>query len=113
MRFLQFSNDYTFLNLHLTLIPALNRGGYIRGDKAYDSNPLHEVALHIGHQLVAERIRPRTNLGHRQHSPGRLRSIALLQNKFGKALYHCRDDIDRCFSWLTIGKSEHEKYSHV
>jgi hypothetical protein len=83
------------------LIPALNRGGYILGDKAYDSNPLHEVALQTGHQLVAQRKRPRTNLGHRRHSPGRMRSIALLQNKFGKALYHCRDDIERCFGWLT------------
>jgi hypothetical protein len=83
------------------LIPALQGGGYILGDKAYDSNPLHEVALHSGNQLVAERKRPRSGLGHRQHSPGRLRSMALLENEFGKALYHCRDDIERCFGWLT------------
>ncbi len=83
------------------LIPALARGGYILGDKAYDSNPLHDVALHWGHQLVAERKRPKDGLGHRKHSPGRLRSIALLRNKFGKSLYHCRDAIERCFGWLT------------
>ena len=83
------------------LIPTLHGGGYILGDKAYDSNPLHDVALNTGHQLVTERKRPRTGLGHRQHSPGRLRSMSLLQNEFGKALYHCRDDIERCFGWLT------------
>jgi hypothetical protein len=83
------------------LIPALHGGGYILGDKAYDSNPLHDVALSTGHQLVAERKRPRDGLGHRKHSTGRLRSMALLQNEFGKALYRCRDDIERCFGWLT------------
>lgn len=83
------------------LIPTLHGGGYILGDKAYDSNPLHDVALDTGHQLVTERKRPRTGLGHRQHSPGRLRSMALLQNEFGKTLYRCRDDIERCFGWLT------------
>ncbi len=83
------------------LIPTLSGGGYILGDKAYDSNPLHDIALHTGHQLVADRKRPRTDLGHRRHSPGRLRSMALLQNEFGKTLYRCRDDIERCFGWLT------------
>ncbi len=83
------------------LIPALPRGGYVLGDKQYDSNPLHDIALQAGHQLVAERKRPGTELGHRRHSPGRLRSIELLQNDFGKALYQCRDDIERSFGWLT------------
>lgn len=83
------------------LIPALKGGGYILGDKAFDSNPLHDVALCTGHQLVAERKRPHDGLGHRKHSPGRLRSMALLKNEFGKALYHCRDDIERWFGWLT------------
>jgi hypothetical protein len=50
---------------------------------------------------VAERKRPGTELGHRRHSPGRLRSINLLQNEFGKALYKCRDDIERSFGGLT------------
>ena len=83
------------------LIPLLNGGGYILGDKAYDSNPLHDVALSAGYQLVAEAKRPRTGLGHRQHSRGRLRSMTLLGNEFGKALYHCRDNIERSFGWLT------------
>lgn len=83
------------------LLPASKRGGYLLGDKQYDSNPLHDAALHAGYQLVAERKRPRAGLGHRPHSPGRTRSIMLLQNKFGQALYHCRDDIERKFGWLT------------
>jgi hypothetical protein len=84
------------------LIPLLRRGGgYILGDKAFDSNPLHDVALSHGYQLVAERKRPGTGLGHRRHSPGRLRSIELLRTKFGQDLYHRRDDIERKFGWLT------------
>ena len=38
-------------------------GGYILGDKAYDSNPLHDAALAVGCQLVAERKRPKSGLG--------------------------------------------------
>jgi hypothetical protein len=82
------------------LIPLLKRGGgYILGDKAFDSNPLHASAC--GYQLVAERKRPGTGLGHRRHSPGRLRSIQLLHTKFGQDLYRCRDDVERQFGWLT------------
>ena len=90
-----------FTDVAARLIPTLNGGGYILGDKQYDSNPLHDVALHCGFQVVAQRKRPLGGLGHRRHSPGRLRSIALLQNDFGKALYRCRADIERQFGWLT------------
>jgi hypothetical protein len=83
------------------LIPALPRGGYLLGDKQYDSNPLHDIALETGYQLVAERKRPGTDLGHRRHSPGRLRSIELLQHDFGAALYQYRDTVERHFAWLT------------
>jgi hypothetical protein len=76
-------------------------GGYLLGDKAFDSNPLHTVATARGYQLVAERKRPGTALGHRRHAPGRLRSMELLRQKFGQDLYHCRDDIERQFGWLT------------
>jgi hypothetical protein len=76
-------------------------GGYVLGDKAFDSNPLHEVACYGGYQLVAERKRPGTGLGHRRHSPGRLRSIELLRTDFGQDLYRCRDDVERKFGWLT------------
>jgi hypothetical protein len=76
-------------------------GGYVLGDKAFDSNPLHDACSSRGYQLVAQRKRPGTGLGHRRHSPGRLRSIDLLQTKFGRSLYHCRDDVERKFGWLT------------
>jgi hypothetical protein len=76
-------------------------GGYILGDKAFDSNPLHDRANAYGYQLVAERKRPGTGLGHRRHSPGRLRSIELLSTDFGQDLYRCRDDVERQFGWLT------------
>lgn len=85
----------------LRLVSLLNGGGYLLGDKAFDSNPLHDMALARGCQLVAERKRPAAGLGHRRHSPGRLRSIALLQTKFGRDLYHRRDDVERQFGWLT------------
>jgi Transposase DDE domain len=76
-------------------------GGYILGDKSYDSNPLHDAALAVGCQLVAERKRPDSGLGHRRHSPGRLRSIELLCQEFGQQLYAFRDQIERNFGWLT------------
>lgn len=84
------------------LIPALGPGGgYVLGDSAYDSNPLHDATLTTGRQLVAKRKRPKAGLGHRRHSPGRLRSITLLQGKFGQELYALREGIERQFGWLT------------
>lgn len=76
-------------------------GGYLLGDKAYDSNPLHDAALAVGYQLVAERKRPKAGLGHRRHSPGRLRSIELLRQEFGQKLYAFREQVERNFGWLT------------
>ncbi len=76
-------------------------GGYLLGDKAYDSNPLHEAALAVGCQLVAQRKRPKAGLGHRRHSPGRLRSIELLRQEFGQKLYAFREQVERNFGWLT------------
>ena len=37
------------------LISLLKRVEYILGDKAFDSNPLHDLAHSVGCQLVAER----------------------------------------------------------
>lgn len=85
----------------LHLIPLVKGGGYILGDKGFDSNPLHDAANRHGYQLVTERKRPGTKLGHRRHSPGRLRSMELLRNDFGRALLHERGDIEREFGWLT------------
>ena len=84
------------------MIPTLKGGGgYILGDSAYDSNPLHDISLAAGYHLVAQRKRPKAGLGHRRHSPGRLRSIDLLRREFGKALYSLREDVERQFGWLT------------
>jgi Transposase DDE domain len=83
------------------LIPAVRRGGYLLADSSYDSNPLHDVALASGCQLIAPRKRPHSGLGHRRHSPGRLRSIALLQQEFGQKLYAYREQVERQFAWLT------------
>lgn len=83
------------------MIPHLTGGGYILGDKLYDTNPLYDLAQQQGHQLVAPRYRANAGLGHRRHSPGRLRSMELLKTCFGKALYRQRDDAERRFGWLT------------
>jgi hypothetical protein len=84
------------------LIPRLRRGGgYIVGDKSYDSNPLHATATACGYQLVAEQKRPGKGLGHRSHTRGRLRSMELLQTDFGRDLHRSRGDVERQFAWLT------------
>jgi hypothetical protein len=75
--------------------------GYVLGDKNYDNNSLHKTATTCGCQLVAERKRPGTGLGHCEQAIGRLRSMALLQQRFGQALLDCRDSIERSFGWLT------------
>ena len=84
------------------LISSIRRGGgYILGDSSYDSNPLHDTALAVGCQLVAQRKRPKSGLGHRRHSAGRLRSIALLSQEFGQKLYAFREQVERNFGRLT------------
>jgi Transposase DDE domain len=84
------------------MIPELQgRTGYLLGDKLYDINKLYDAAQAVAHQLVADRKRPRAGLGHRKHSPARLRAIELLRGSFGRALYHERDHIERNFGGLT------------
>jgi hypothetical protein len=83
------------------LITGLRRGGgYLVGDKAYDSNPLHDTAQAMGCQLVAPQKRA-GRLGHCRHSPGRLRSFALLKRTFGQQLMAYRKQVERHFGWLT------------
>jgi hypothetical protein len=92
------------------LIPKLAAGGcvgYLLGDALFDSNPLHEECAPRGIQLVAPRKKPGTGLGHRDHSPSRLRSIDLLESPppgdlpaagrrpFARELYEMRSDIER------------------
>jgi hypothetical protein len=91
------------------LVPALagaGCGGYLLGDALLDSNPLHEACAACGIQMVAPRKEPGTGLGHRRHSPARLRSIELTEAAapgdppaarapFGRELYAMRARIER------------------
>jgi hypothetical protein len=84
-----------------TLIPKLPCGGYLLGDKEYDTNPLHAVAAQYGHQLIAPQQRESEKLGHHRHHPGRLRALHLLKTTFGETLFKERDHIERKFGELT------------
>ncbi len=85
------------------LIPQLEDEGYILADSNYDSSKLHDTAMDNGHQMIAPRRKPGTGLGHRKHSPHRLRAIHLLEqapSRFGWTLYKRRREIERQFSGL-------------
>lgn len=82
-------------------------GGYLLMDATHDTNPLHDYAAGHGFQAITPRKAPGTGLGHRDHAPARLRSIALLEdapattlNDFGPALYAHRGQIERDFGHL-------------
>ncbi len=88
-------------NMAAEMLPELSgSGGYVLGDKLYDSNRLHDIAGASGHQLIAAK-RCGKGLGHHRHSPYRLRSLELLQTKFGRDLYRMRPSIERQFGNLT------------
>ena len=74
--------------------------GYLVGDTQYDSSRLYDHAARHGFQLVTPR-RHGHGLGHRRHSPARLRAIDLLQRPFGQALLNQRYDIDRFFAHMS------------
>ena len=84
------------------LIPDLPGGGYLVADGQYDANGLYDLAEQAGFQLTAQKTpgRTRNELGHRRHSPARLRSIELLQTTFGRALYKYRAAIEARFGTL-------------
>jgi hypothetical protein len=82
------------------LVPRLGGQGYLVGDAAYDSNPLYDAAGARGHQLGAPPQKPGRGLGHRPHSPFRLRARDLLAGPFGRALYRSRPDAERRFGNL-------------
>jgi Transposase DDE domain len=79
-------------------------GGYLLMDATHDTNPLHDYAAARGFQPITPRKAPGTRLGHRDHSPHRLRSIELLEdapattlNDFGPTLYAHRGQVERDF----------------
>lgn len=85
------------------LLKAADIQGYVVADANYDSNYLHEICDARGNRqlLTPRRYGPGRNVGHRAQSPGRLRSIALLENpqpQFGIQLMQDRVAIERCFA---------------
>jgi transposase len=85
------------------MMESMLGGGYLLADSQYDANYLYDAAEKAGFQLVAKKTpgRGRNGLGHRRHSPSRLRSIELLTTQFGAELYRERNSIERQFGVLT------------
>jgi hypothetical protein len=83
------------------LVAALPGSGYLLGDSQYDANYLYDAAAAADYQLLAPQQRPSQKLGHRRHSPHRLRGLALLRTSFGRELYRQRIRIEHCFAQLT------------
>lgn len=84
------------------LLKAAAIQGYVAADTNYDSNRLHRVCDARGNrQLVTgRRYGAGRKVGHRAQSPGRLRSIAILENpqpQFGVQLLRDRNAIERNF----------------
>ena len=84
------------------LINGLNWEGYLIGDGAYDKNKLYDLAGRKSIQLIApQRIKKAKGLGHRRHSPYRLRSLSLQKHSLGQALLQSRNIIETMFGQLT------------
>lgn len=84
------------------LVGQLGYGGYLLGDGNYDASYVYDAAFGRGYQLVAP-YRKAENPGCGKHyqSPHRLRSIAILQGDFGRALYRARSAVERSFGNAT------------
>lgn len=79
-------------------------GGYVLADANYDDNKLFDAAGEAGRQLVAPRRCDRDcGLGHRPHSPRRLRCIEMIQapTDYGDHLLHLRRRIETRFGNLS------------
>jgi hypothetical protein len=86
------------------LIKRIDRPGYVLGDSAYDSTPLHELLADRQIQLIAPRKEPGGNIGARSKHPSRLHTIDMLEtfnNTFGPSMYARRGEIERTFSRLS------------
>lgn len=79
--------------------------GYVLGDGNYDSNDLFDVCFaRDSVQFVApRRYGPGRGTGHRRQSPGRVRSMELLEGEssFGRSLFRQRFLIEQSFGHLT------------
>jgi hypothetical protein len=88
------------------LLKTTDIAGYIVADANYDSNNLHKTCDARGNRqfVTPRRYGPGRKVGHRAQSPGRLRSIALLENpqpRFGQQLLKDRSAIERHFGNAT------------
>jgi hypothetical protein len=83
------------------LVQDLPGSGYLLGDSQYDANYLYDAAAAADYQLLAPQQRPGKGLGHRHHSPYRLRGLQLLSTSFGKSLFQKRSRIEHYFAQLT------------
>jgi Transposase DDE domain len=83
------------------LVSDLPGEGYLLGDKHYDVNYVYEAAAKSDYQLLAPQQKPSQRLGHRRHSPHRVRGWELLKTDFGKQVYRQRLRIERRFAQLT------------
>jgi hypothetical protein len=90
-----------------TLLAHTDRPGYVLGDSAYDSGPLHELAAGRELQLITPRKVPGGNIGQRARQPSRLHAITMLEtfnNAFGPAMYAQRTTIERAFSRMASSR---------
>lgn len=84
------------------LIARLDWEGYLVGDGAYDKNQLYDLAGQKSIQLIAhQRIKDAKGIGHRRHSPYRLRALLLQRRPIGQSLLESRNGIERMFGQLT------------
>jgi hypothetical protein len=65
--------------------PPMRRGGYLLGDKNYDSSGLFDAAAAAGYQLVVPQGHANAGKGHRYQSPHRLRGIEMARPGRGKS----------------------------
>ena len=79
---------------------SLKETGYLLGDRLYDSNHVYEKANQKGLQLIAPRVRAGTQLGHRKHSPYRLKGLAIARSKQGWRYLVERKQVEREFAQL-------------
>jgi hypothetical protein len=84
------------------LVEKLGSEGYLVGDGAYDTNRLYDFACERSVQLITpQRAKAAVSLGHRHHSPHRLRAMLLKKRPFGQELIFSRIGIDCMYGQLT------------
>jgi hypothetical protein len=79
------------------LVRQLRHGGYLVADGNYDANYLFDDAGAQGYQLLTPLPHGKPGSGHHYQSPHRWRSIALMRQPFGRAVYALRSGIERSF----------------